>query len=212
MLIKDVMTKNVLTVPSSTTVGEALKLLGDHGFRRLPVVDDGKLVGIVSDRGVEQALLTGTVPRLRQIAYLIDRTTLSDIMIKEVVTISPGATLEQGIVLAQKHRIGSLVVVEEGKVVGIVTTNDFFYKVVNPILGIGETGVRIMVRGAGDGKAAEKILSCINKLGIGLKLIWTLPSSESNRNDIIVQLDTEEPGRVIQELENLGYKVDVRTR
>ncbi|MFC2044748.1 CBS domain-containing protein [Chloroflexota bacterium] len=212
MLISDIMTERVITLPSSTTVDDAIRILRAVHFRRFPVVDDGKLVGIVSGYRLERASIVGSAPHLWQVAHTMARSPVRDIMVKEVVTISPEATVEQGVTLAQKHRVGSLLVVEEDKLVGIVTTNDFFYKVVNQILGIGETGVRIIVREAGDAKSAEKILSCINKLGLELKIIWTLPSFQSSGNDIIVQLDTEDSSGVIQELTALGYDAGLRLR
>ena len=212
MLIKDVMTKNVVTVPSSTPVNDAKKIMKEHGFRRLPVVDDGKLVGIVTEGSLERVSPKTTTPLLWQITYVISHTTVKDVMRKKVVTIKPNATVEQGVALAQRCKVGALVVVKEGKVVGITTTNDFFYKIVNSTLGLGESGARLIVPGGGDGKSAEAIIACINKLGVGIKLIWTLPSSVADRKDIIIQLDIEDATGVIKELQNLGYSASVRAR
>ena len=210
MLIKDIMTKNVITAPSNTPVNDAKKLMKEHGFRRLPVVDDGKLVGIVTEARLERVSPKTIAPLLWQITYVVSHTTLKDVMKKKVVTVKPTATVEQAVALAQRHEVGSLVVVERGKVVGIVTTNDLFYKIVNPTLGLGESGTRLIVPGGGDGKSAEAIIACINKLGIGIKLIWTLQSFVADRKDIIIQLDTEDATGVIKELQNLGYSASIR--
>lgn len=212
MLVKDIMTKKVITAPSSTPIVDAKRLLKEHGFHRLPVVDDGKLVGIVTEDRLDRVSPKTAAPLVWQISYLVSHTTLKDIMRKEVVTISPEATVEQAVALAQSRGVGSLVVVRKGKVVGITTTNDFFYSIVNPTLGLGETGTRLIVPGAGNGKSAEKIIACINKLGVGIKIIWTASSSQANVKDIIVQLDTEDPTRVIEELQKLGYSASVRPR
>lgn len=210
MLIKDVMIKNVITVPSSTPVGDAKKLMKEGGFRRLPVVDNGKLVGIATEARLERVSPKTATPLLWQITYVVSHTTVRDVMKKKVVTIKPDATVEHAVALAQRNKVGSLVVVEGGKVVGIVTTNDLFYKIVNPTLGLGESGTRLIVPGGGDGKSAEAIIACINKLGIGIKLIWTLPSYVAGKKDIIIQLDTEDATGVIEELQNLGYSASVR--
>jgi len=186
MLIKDVMKKNVVTVPSSTLASDAKKLMKEGGFRRLPVV---------------------------QITYVISHTTLRDVMEQRVATIKPDATVEQGVALAQRRKVGALVVVEKGQVVGIVTTNDFFYNIVNPTLGLGESGTQLIVPGGGDGKSAEEIIACINRLGVGIKLIWTLPSFvDNNKKDIIIRLDTEDATRVVEELRSSGYSASVRAR
>jgi len=210
MLIADVMTRNVVTAPSSTSINDAKKIMKEHGFRRLPVVDNGKLIGIVTEAKLEQASPKTTAPLLWQITYVIAHTTLKDVMGKKVVTIAPEATVEQGVALAQRHKVGALVVVKRGKVIGIVTTNDFFYNIVNPTLGLGESGARLVVPGGGDGKAAEGIIACINRLGVGIKLIWTSPSPQIDRKDIIIQLDTEDATEVIKELQNSGYSASVR--
>jgi len=210
MLVQDVMVKNVITAPSNTPVNDAKKLMKEHGFRRLPVVDDGKLVGIVTEARLERVSPKTIAPLLWQITYVVSHTTLKDVMKKKVVTVKPTATVEQAVALAQRHEVGSLVVVERGEVVGIVTTNDLFYKIVNPTLGLGESGARLIVPGGGDGKSAEAIIACINKLGIGIKLIWTLQSFVADRKDIIIQLDTKDATGVIKELQNLGYSASIR--
>ncbi len=212
MLIQDIMTKNVVTVPSNTPASDAIKILKEHDFRRLPVVDDGKLVGVVTQARLEGVSAKRSAPLLWQIGYLISHTTVKDVMRKRVVTISPEATVEQGVALAQKCKVGILVVVKGGKLIGVVTTNDFFYRVVNPILGIGEPGTRIMVAGGGQGKAAEKIIACINKLKIRIKIIWTLKSPVADGQDIIIQLDTEDATAAIEALTKLGFEVSIRPR
>ena len=212
MLVKDVMTRNVIAVSPHTPVGDALKIMKEHNFRRLPVVDNGQLVGVVNMSRIERVKPRTAAPLVWQIAYLISHTTVGDVMRKKVVTVKPTDTLEQAIAKGQAAKVGSLIVIDKGKVVGICTTNDFFYKVVNPTLGIGTSGTRILVDEGGDSKSAEKIISCINKTGVGIKLIWTSPSRTAGKNDIVLQLDTEDATSVIKELAELGYKATVRQR
>ena len=212
MLLKDIMTKNVVTAPSNTLVSDAKKIMKENNFRRLPVVDSGKLIGIVTESRLERVSPKTVTPLLWQISYLVSHTTLRDVMEKKVVTISPEATVEQGVAQAQQHRVGCLVVVKKDTVVGIITTNDFFYRIVNPTLGIGEPGTRLIISGDGNGKAAEVIIGCINRLKVGIKLIWTLQSYKEGGKDIIIQLDTDDASEVIQELQNMGYSASIRAR
>ena len=79
-------------------------------------------------------------------------------------------------------------------------------------MGLGESGTRILIDGGGDGKSAEKIIHCANKLGVRIKLMWTSPSSTAKENDITLQLDIEDATRIITELAKLGYKAIVRAR
>ena len=215
MLVKGVMTRNVVTVSPNTSAVDALKIMKEHGFRRLPVVDKGRLVGLVTERRLERIKPPTATPRLWQITYLfyqLSHTTVGGVMRKRVVTVKPTDTVEQAVAKAQSAKVGTLVVLDKDKIVGICTTNDFFYKIVNPTLGLGESGVRILINGGGDSKSAEKIISCINRLGVGIKLIWTSPSSTAKENDITLQLDTEDATNVIKELEKLGYPASIRAR
>ena len=213
MLVQGGMTKNVITVTKDTPAEEAMKIMKDHGFRRLPVVDQkGKLAGLVTEGRLERIKPRTTTPLLWQITYLISHTTVGDVMRKKVVTVKPTDTVEQVIAKAQSAKVGTLVVLDKNKIVGICATNDFFYKIVNPTLGLGESGTRIRIDGGGDGKSAETIINCINRLGIGIKLIWTSPSSTEDGNDITLQLDTEDVTSVIKELAACGFEAVVRQR
>lgn len=206
MLVKDIMTKNVMTLPSSTSLGDARKFMKEHKFRRLPVVDnDGKLVGMVTEDRLARVFPPAPAP-LWQVNYLIHQTTLADIMERNVVTVSPEETIEQAVALAQSRKVGSLVVVEGSKVVGIATTNDFFYNVMNPILGIGEAGTRIIVSSAGGSKSTEKIIACISKLGVEIKTLWTY------KEHIVIHLDTDDAAEIIRELQGLGFSASIRPR
>jgi len=207
------MTRNVITVSPDTAVVDALKIMKEHNFRRLPVVDkNGRLVGLVTESRLERVKPQTTAPLLWQITYLISHTTVGDVMRKRMVTVKPTDTVEQAVAKAQSAKVGTVIVVDGGKIVGICTTNDFFYGIVNPTLGIGEPGTRILINGGGDGKFAEKIISCINRLGIGIKIIWTSPSSTAKETDLTLQLDTEDATTVVKELGKLGYEVVVRRR
>ncbi len=213
MLVQGVMTRNVVTVSPSTSVGDAQRIMKMHKFRRLPVVDKkGRLMGLVTESRLERVKPLTSAPLLWQITYLISHTTVGDVMRKRVVTVKPTDTVEQAVAKAQSAKVGTLVVLDKDRIVGICTTTDFFYNIVNPTLGLGKSGIRILINGGGDGKSAEKIINCINRLGVGIKLIWTSPSSTAEENDITLQLDTDDVTSVIRELEKLGYPASRRAR
>ncbi len=213
MLVQGIMTRNVITVSPKTSVVDAQKIMKERNFRRLPVVDDsGRLVGLVTESRLERVKPRTTVPLLWQITYLISHTTVGDVMRKRVVTVKLTDTVEQAVAKAQSNKVGTLIVIDKGKIVGICTTNDFFYRIVNPTLGLGESGTRILIDGGGDSQSVAKIISRINKLGVGIKLIWTSPSSTAEENDLTLQLDTEDATIVIKELAGLGYEAVVRPR
>ena len=133
MLVIDVMTRNVITVEKDTPVGEAQRIMKEHNIRRLPVVDDkGRPIGVVTAERLERIKPRSATPLLWQITYLLSHTTVSDVMRKRVVTVKPTDSVEQAIAKAQAAKVGTVIVVEKGKIVGICSTNDFLLRDCKP--------------------------------------------------------------------------------
>jgi len=213
MYLRDIMTTNVVTIPGSTSITEAKRIMEAHRFRRLPVVDKGKLAGIVTERRLESVSPSkATSLTVWELSYLLDKTPVKEIMEKNVVTVPPDMTVEESLSIAQTNKVGSLVVVDDGRVVGIVTTNDFFYRIVNPVLGIGQPGTRIEITGGGESKALEEILSTSNRLGLEVTGIHVYQLPEATKRDVCVHVNSEDVSQLITELKGKGYKVSVRPR
>ena len=209
MLIQDVMTHNVVTIPSDTPVLEAERILEFHKFERLPVVDKGKLVGIVTKDDLLKASPSVATSFSRgEIHYLIMKLTVKEIMKKNVITVTPDTTIERATALAQKHRIGCMPVVEGERVVGMTTTNDVFYKIINPLFGIGESGRRIIVYGAGEVEEMQKVLDCVRKAGLRIKTLW-MPSG-FEKKELVVHLETEDISQLVSQIKQMGFSVDER--
>lgn len=130
-LVKDWMTTNPVCVGPHTTLPEGLQLMKERRIRRLPVVDKGKLVGIVTRgdlRGAQPSEATSL--SIFEINYLIARLTLDHVMTKNVLTVTPDSTIENAAGLMLKHKIAGLPVVDQGRVVGILTESDIFRLIV----------------------------------------------------------------------------------
>ncbi len=211
MLVRDIMTYNVVTIPSDTPVLEAERIMGFHRFERLPVVDKGKLVGLVTKDTLLKATPSAATSLSRgELHYLLAKLTVKEIMKKKVITVSPDTTVEQAAAIAQNNRVGCLPVVEGEKVVGIVTTNDFFYKILNPLLGIGEPGKRIVVHGAGDVGQMQKVIESVQKSGVKIKSFCSLKSPDAEGNDFVLHLDTEDLSQITSQLKKMGLSVEDR--
>lgn len=215
MFVKDIMTMNVVTIPSNTSISDAKRIMEAHRIRRLPIVDRGKLVGMVTEHRLEAYTPSkATTLSVWEIGYLLGNTPVKDIMEKNVVTVTPDMTVEEVLALAQEKAVGALPVLEDGRVVGIVTTNDFFYKIANPVLGIGMPGTRVEVIGRGDDKVIENVVSLANRQGIRIITLHVLniPESPEGKKDIVIHLDTEDTSKFVEELKTKGYEVILRTR
>ena len=213
MQVRDIMTTNVVTIPSSTTITGAKRIMEAHHFRRLPVVDKGKLVGVVTERRLESVSPSkATSLTVWELSYLLDKTPIKEVMERDVVTVSPDMTAEESLTTAQNNKVGSLVVVEDDRVVGIVTTNDFFYKIVNPLLGLGEPGSRIEVIGGGESKDLEGIISTVNSLGMEITGIHIEKLPEATRRNVCVHINSDDVSQLITELQGKRYKASLIRR
>jgi acetoin utilization protein AcuB len=209
MLIRDVMTWNVVTVPSDMQVMEARKILEAHGFNRLPVVDKGKLVGLLSRHRVDSATPTvATSLSVWEINYLLAKITVGEVMSKNIVVVTPQMSVEQGVQMAQNRKVGSLIVVEDGKVVGIVTTNDIFYRILNPVLGINKPGIRFEVHKCGTPAKIADVMAVVARHNGRIVTQFSVPPSEGEEYSLVVHLDTNDASALVKDVRALGYKVD----
>ncbi len=213
MKVRDVMTWNVVSVTSDTPIMEARKIMDAHGIRRLPVVDRGKMVGMVSkERITRTAPSPATSLSVWEINYLLAKMTVKEIMAKDPITVDPDMSVEAAIALAQKRGVGALPVVEKGKLVGIATTNDFFYKILNPVLGIAKPGTRLVISKGGDIKGLQEILDAVNKAGAKIVSFHNMPSVEGKEQDVCLHVDKEEVKQLVKDLANKGYSTEIVER
>lgn len=126
-LVSNWMTPNPITIDPPVTLPQAQKLMRERKIRRLPVVDQGKLVGIVTLgdlRGAEPS--DASTLSIFEAHYLLAKLTIEKIMTWEPVTIRPDATIQQAAKLMLEHKIGGLPVVDNDRLVGIITESDIF--------------------------------------------------------------------------------------
>jgi acetoin utilization protein AcuB len=133
-------------------------------------------------------------------------------MAKDVITVSPTTSVESAVALAQNKQVGALPVCEDGVLIGIVTTNDFFYRVLNPILGIGRPGTRVLVYKAANPKGLQDIGAALAKQSAPLVVIHQGPPFEGEEEDILIQIDTTDPAIFVKEMNSKGYKTELAQR
>jgi CBS domain-containing protein/nucleotide-binding universal stress UspA family protein len=125
MLVREWMTTILVTVRSDAPVAEAQHLMRHRRIRHLPVVDGGRLAGIITDRDVRTTLPSpATSLAAGEIRYLLDRLLVERVMTRAVITIGPDAPIVEAVGLVLTHRIGALPVVEGDRLVGIITETD----------------------------------------------------------------------------------------
>jgi acetoin utilization protein AcuB len=210
MYIREYMHTDVITVSGDTLLSDAQKLMAKHKIRRLPVVDkDKRLVGLLTeDRIRETTKHPGMHVNIFEFLVLLSKLKVKDVMVTEVVTVTPDTTVEEAVAIGQRYQVGTLPVVEGDQLVGITTTTDL-YRITVQALGFGKPGVRLHIFGTGTRPIGE-ITNIIASKGIGIRSLFHLTQTASGRDDCIIHLDTKDATAIANELKSRGYGVEVR--
>ncbi|HIZ52886.1 MAG TPA: CBS and ACT domain-containing protein [Candidatus Enterococcus avicola] len=206
MSIKDFMSTEVITVSPQTPIFDAVDLMKQHQIHRLPVVEGGKLVGLITEGVIQGAMPSkATSLSVYEVNYLLNKTNVKDIMIKQVETIGPDALLEDGIVKMRSNNIGVLPVVEADKVIGIITNNDIFDAFLK-ITGYYAGGTRVTLAIEKDDRG---ILANITKVLAqeGFSILTIVVNRESDKTIVEIQVESKEPKQVESSLTAAGYQV-----
>jgi len=149
MLVGKRMSKNPQTVAPEDYLATAQAKMLAGNFRRLPVIKDGKLVGMITDRD------------MRQHTGFYERTKVNAAMTEDLLTVTPETTLEEASKLLLKHKIGGLPVLDNGSLVGIITTSDILKAFLDVMGAFEEDSCRIdlLLEGGGDLSTASKIVA-----------------------------------------------------
>ncbi len=130
-MVQDWMSSPVITVTPDTTISEARLIIGEHKIRALPVVNEGKVVGILTKRGLLRVDLSFLGDNLPEENSSISDGKVSDIMTRNPITITPQALIPKAARIMLENKITALPVVENGKLVGILTNSDLMSFVIN---------------------------------------------------------------------------------
>jgi len=208
MRIRDMMTRNPITVDSETLVIDAQKIMKENNIRRLPVVDKGKLSGIITKHDLLEASPSpATSLSVHELNYLLSKMKVKEIMKKNPVTLTPDTPFEEALKIGQDQKIGSFPVVENGKLVGIATESDIV-RFLARALGIKEEGSRITIEGLG-GKLTdlEKIISIVNQHNTVVLSMISLPRPEKKDWMIVLRLKTNSPDPIVRDFKKAGFNV-----
>lgn len=145
MLVRERMSHPVISVKPDVPILDALKLMQRERIRRMPVIQDGKMLGIVSDKDlIHAAPSDATSLSVWEINYLVSKIHVKDVMTTHVLSVTEDTPIEEAARIMADNKIGGLPVVSDGGVVGLITETDLF-KILLELMGARETGVRVTV-------------------------------------------------------------------
>ncbi|MBW7884291.1 MAG: CBS domain-containing protein [Caldilineaceae bacterium] len=213
MLVRERMTMPAVSIRPDTPFQDALKLMRDKKFRRLPVVDaDGKLVGIVSERDLLHASPSpATSLSVWEVNYLLWKLQVSDIMTRNVITINQNMPLEDAANLMVTNKIGGLPVVDDaGHVVGVITETDVF-RIFVELLGGGESGLRLTLKVPAGSGVLAKLSNVIFEQGGVILSVGSLNRESDGTRELIVKVRNVKKETLISALEAIGdHVIDAR--
>lgn len=200
MYVKNYMTKDVITIGPDTSIIEASDIMKRNKIHRLPVVDQGRLVGLVTRSLIKEHSPSGATSLSKyEINYLLDKTRVKDIMNKQVEKVSPNHLLEQAAVLMREANVGVLVVSEGESIQGIITDKDIF-RALADISGYSQPGASLVVEVVQDSRGIiEEIGDALLASDSNLTHLVVHHTTDGIR--VVIHIDQDDPSVLVKELE-----------
>lgn len=199
MSVKDFMTRKVVYISPDTTIAHAADLMREQNLHRLPVIENDKLVGLVTEGTIAEASPSkATSLSIYEMNYLLNKTKVKDVMIKDVITVSGYASLEDAVYLMYRNKVGILPVVDNDQLYGVITDRDIFSAFLK-VSGYGEEGVRVRFLVDNNVGELEKIIRLISERGYNIISTVQLQTKTGN---VVIEVQIE--GRVaVEEIEEV---------
>ena len=215
MLVENWMSKDVITVDVNDSMQDATRLLKEHNIRGLPVMEKGKLVGVVTDRDLKKASASdATTLEIHELLYMISRIKVKEIMTKNPITIPVDSTIDEAAeVLLENKLSGAPVVDDKGQVVGIITQIDIF-RVIISLTGARKKGIQFGFQLEDRPGSIKEVADIIRKYGCRLMSILSSHDDQVDYRHVYIRVcgcDREKLGELKEELKakaNMLYMVD----
>jgi acetoin utilization protein AcuB len=184
------MKRNPVFVDEADSMKKAMDLLKEHEIRHLPVLKDGeRLVGILSERDIKQASPSpATALEIREIYYLLDKVKVKQIMTRRPYTVSSSAPIEEAALILREKKIGCLPVVDDGKLVGILTETDIIDSFVES-MGVNGPGYRIEVALPNKPGMLFEVLKLLKDFDVNIVSVATATHDDPGRKVFVLRIE-----------------------
>jgi acetoin utilization protein AcuB len=202
------MMRNPVHVDENDSMKKAMDLLKEHEIRHLPVLKDGeKLVGIVSERDIKQASPSpATALEIREIYYLLDKVKVKQIMARRPYTISSTAPIEEAALIMREKKIGCLPVLEEGKLVGILTETDILDAFIES-MGVSGPGYRVELALPNRPGMLYEVLKLLKDFDVNIVSVATAAHEDPGMKVLILRMETKSYKVLKSALKKAGYEM-----
>ena len=207
MIVKEVMRTNVVFISSETKITEAKNIMMENKFSKLPVVDYGKLVGIVTKNDLLKAEPSlATTLDMFEIGYLLSKLTVKKVMMTNVITVSPDEVVEEAARIMVDNEISCLPVVKDDALIGIITESDLF-NLFTDMFGARQKGVRVVAFVDDKPGQLAKVTKEISDLNANIISAVTTKHDVDNRLCITLKATGIEESKMKSIFENCGFEV-----
>ncbi|HZW36678.1 MAG: CBS and ACT domain-containing protein [Deltaproteobacteria bacterium] len=186
------MMRNPVFVDENDSMKKAMDLLKEREIRHLPVLKDGeKLVGILTERDIKQASPSpATALEIREIYYLLDKVKVKQIMTRRPYTVSSSAPIEEAALIMREKKIGCLPVVEEGRLVGILTETDILDAFIEA-MGVSGPGYRMELALPNRPGMLFEVVKLMKDFEANVVSVATAAHDDSDRKILILRLEAK---------------------
>jgi len=168
VFVKDFMSASPITINADTPILEALNIMRKRKVHQLPVMDHGKLVGLVTERELLKVSPSpATTLSVFEMNYLLSKMTVREVLVKDPITVEPSCTIEEAALQMRQHHVRSLLVVDGEKLQGIITQTDVFDALIR-IFGLHRAGVRLVLEMENKVGALADLLAIVKKHGLNV--------------------------------------------
>ncbi|MGE4283140.1 MAG: CBS and ACT domain-containing protein [Clostridia bacterium] len=206
MFVKNKMTTNPFTISPDQTIPDAHEIMAQNGIRRLPVMKNGKLVGVVSKEDILRASPSkATSFSVGEITYLLLKTKISKVMAKTPLVISPNALLEEAATLMRDNDVSFLPVVDADKLVGIITESNIFDSFIE-LLGFREQGTRLTIEVDDVPGIMADLTNIFSTYGANITHVAVYRGA-TGKSDIVVGTNSQNTIDIEKSISEKGYKI-----
>ncbi|MCF8129952.1 MAG: CBS and ACT domain-containing protein [Deltaproteobacteria bacterium] len=212
MLVKDWMSKNVITADVNDSMQEAMNRLKKNDISMLPVMKKGNLVGIVTDRDLKRASASdANTLEVHELLFLITKIKVQDIMTENPVSIPFDFTVEEAAeVLLEKKISGAPVVDGDGKIIGVITKNDLF-RVLIALTGVGKRGIQFAFEVEDRPGSIRELADVIRRYGGRMvSILSTYENVRAGYRKVFIRVYGVERDQLAQLEKELGGKAQYR--
>lgn len=211
MIVKEVMHTNVICASSDTKATEVKNMMTENNVSKLPVVDNGKLVGIVTKNDLLKAEpSSATTLDMFEISYLLSKLTVKKIMNTKVISVGPNEVVEEAARIMVDNKISCLPVVDGDALIGIITKSDLFH-MFTEMFGAREKGVRVVALVNDAPGVLAKVAKEISDLNANIISAVTTKQGIDNKIMLTIKATGLDEAKMKSIFEDAGFEIqDIR--